>query len=115
MSNKFKNLLIIFIILLSSFPLIVSIMLAEFLPIDEWVVLIVISAVIFISGFSVGICIDYHTAVYECRNCGHEFKPGFNSYLWSMHTGPKRYLKCPECEERSWCREKWKISEKCKK
>ena len=104
MSNKFRNLLIIFITLLSLFPLLMSISLAEFLVIDGAIFFVVFSVVVFVLGFIVAICIDYHFVIYKCRKCGHEFKPTFKAYLWSVHTVTTRYLKCPKCEEKSWCK-----------
>ena len=104
MNNKFRNLLIIFITLISLFPIIASILLAEFLPIDGSVVLIVLSVIIFLLGLSVGIGIDYSLCTYKCKKCGHTFNPAFRSYFWSAHTVTTRYLKCPECNEKSWCK-----------
>ena len=46
---------------------------------------------------------DYETGVYECRNCGHTFKPAFKAYFWGAHTIKTRCLKCPKCEEKTWC------------
>ena len=104
MSSKLRNLLIVFIIFSSLFPLIASILLAEFLPVDGSLLLIAISVVIFILGILVTICIDYSASIYKCKKCGHAFKPAFKPYLWSMHTVTSRYLKCPECKEKSWCK-----------
>ncbi|MBR5153156.1 MAG: hypothetical protein IKW60_06505 [Clostridia bacterium] len=50
--------------------------------------------------------IDYGTGVYECRKCGHLFKPTFKAYICGAHTLTTRHLKCPKCEEKSWCRRK---------
>ena len=49
---------------------------------------------------------DYETGVYECRKCGHTFKPAFKGYIWGAHTLTTRHLKCPRCEEKLWCRRK---------
>ena len=104
MNNKFRNLLIIFITLISLFPMMASILLAEFLPIDGSVVLIVLSVIIFLLGLSVGIGIDFSLCTYKCRKCGHTFKPTFKSYIFGAHTVTTRFLKCPECEGKSWCK-----------
>ncbi len=50
--------------------------------------------------------VDYETGVYECRKCGHTFKPTFKAYILGVHTLTTRHLKCPKCEEKSWCRRK---------
>ena len=50
--------------------------------------------------------VDYETSVYKCRKCGHTFKPNFKEYIFGAHTLTTRHLKCPKCEEKSWCRRK---------
>ena len=50
--------------------------------------------------------VEHETGVYECRKCGHTFKPTFKAYIWGVHTLTTRCLKCPKCEEKSWCRRK---------
>ncbi len=41
---------------------------------------------------------------YKCNNCGHEIVPTYKQALNSMHMGTTRYLKCPNCNKRSWCK-----------
>lgn len=103
MTNKFRNLLVIFITLLSLFPLIISILITELLLAENSVALIIISIIILILGLAVAIYIDYNFSVYKCRKCGNIFKPTFKAYLLAMHTLTKRYLKCPECNKNNWC------------
>ncbi|MBR4087213.1 MAG: hypothetical protein IKK30_05085 [Clostridia bacterium] len=45
---------------------------------------------------------------YKCKNCGHEFVPTYTQALNAMHAGTTRYLKCPECGKRTWCKKVWK-------
>ena len=47
--------------------------------------------------------IDYESGLFECRKCGHIFKPTKSEYIWGLHSITTRYLKCPKCEEKSWC------------
>ena len=47
--------------------------------------------------------LEYKTSVYECRKCKHIFKPTKSEYIWGPHAFSTRYLKCPECGEKSWC------------
>jgi len=110
MSAKFRNLIIVFITLLSLFPLMTGILLTEVLSVENSIILIIISAIIFILGLAVAVYIDYNFSVYMCRKCGHIFKPTFSAYLWGMHTFSLRYLKCPECEEMSWCKTNDKLT-----
>ena len=54
--------------------------------------------------------VDYKTGIYKCRKCGHEFKPTFKAYMMGMHTVRLRYLKCPKCENKSWCIRKYSFN-----
>lgn len=52
--------------------------------------------------------VEYETGIYECRKCGHTFVPTFKAYLLGAHTLTTRHLKCPKCEEKSWCKKSTK-------
>jgi transcriptional regulator with XRE-family HTH domain len=45
---------------------------------------------------------------YKCKHCGYEIVPTYAEALWAMHRGTTRYLKCPQCQKRSWCKKDWK-------
>ena len=67
-------------------------------------------------GAILGICIvflvpcfyalklEVSVGVYKCRECGHEIVPTYSEALWAMHRGTTRYLMCPECKKRTWCK-----------
>ena len=67
------------------------------------IVLIAISVVLVWIAIYYAAKVDYETGVYECRKCGHTFKPTFRAYVWGVHTLTTRHLKCPKCNEKSWC------------
>ncbi len=46
--------------------------------------------------------IEQVAGYYECRKCGHRYVPDFKSVNMAMHMGRTRYMKCPECGERTW-------------
>lgn len=50
----------------------------------------------------VSIVIETKAGFYECGKCGHKYVPEYKQVLWSMHMGRTRYMKCPECNKRSW-------------
>ena len=50
--------------------------------------------------------IEYETGVFQCRKCGHLFKPTFKAYIFGAHTLMTRHLKCPHCDEKTWCKRK---------
>ena len=70
------------------------------------IVLMAVSVILLLASIFYACKVDYETGVYECRKCGHIFKPTFKAYVWGAHTLTTRCLKCPMCEEKSWCKRK---------
>lgn len=97
-------LLSVCIILISLVLLLISIAVFEFLPVDMAVVLVVLSSITFIIALAAGIALDYGAGEYECKRCGHKFKPTLLAYIFGAHTLTRRYLKCPHCKEKSLCK-----------
>ena len=48
--------------------------------------------------------LEVSVGAYKCKNCGHEIVPSYMQVLNAMHVGTTRYLKCPECGKRTWCK-----------
>ena len=48
--------------------------------------------------------LEISVGAYKCKNCGHEIVPAYAEALNAMHMGTTRYLKCPKCNQRSWCK-----------
>ena len=46
--------------------------------------------------------IEQIAGYYECKECGHKYVPTYSSVFYSMHINRTRYMKCPECNKRSW-------------
>lgn len=107
MKNTINILLSVYIVLISVVMLLTCTAVLMFLPIDMAVVLVILSAAAFINAIAVAIMIDYGNGEYECKKCGRKFKPSLMAYLFGMHTLTKRYLKCPNCGERSFCKRKF--------
>ena len=108
MKNKGKITVSIIGVVLSIALLVVSTILAEEALISPATatVLIIISVILVFIAIFFAAKIDYETGVYKCRKCGHTFKPTFRAYVWGAHTLTTRHLKCPECNEKSWCTRK---------
>lgn len=109
MKNSAKILLSVCILLISLILIMLSASLFEFLPIDWSIFLVVLSSITFIIALIVAILLDYSAGDYECKKCGQRFKPTLSAYILGAHTITRRYLKCPHCKERSFC--KRRISE----
>ena len=48
--------------------------------------------------------LEVSVGAYKCKNCGHEIVPTYMQALNAMHRGTTRYLKCPKCTKRTWCK-----------
>ncbi len=48
--------------------------------------------------------LEVSVGAYKCKKCGHEIVPSYREALNAMHMGTTRYLKCPKCGKRSWCK-----------
>lgn len=70
------------------------------------VLLIIAGVVQFIIGMMYGLRIEQVAGYYECQKCHHKFVPTFNQVFWAMHVNRTRYMKCPECHKKSWCKKR---------
>ena len=48
--------------------------------------------------------LEVSVGAYKCKKCGCEIVPTYSEALSAMHVGTTRYLKCPNCKKRSWCK-----------
>ena len=105
MSDKRKIILSVIGVVISITLLVISSILAEEEIITPAIAttLTSVSTVLVLIAVFYASKVDYETGVYECGKCGHTFKPTFKAYIWGAHTLTTRHLKCPKCEEKSWC------------
>lgn len=68
------------------------------------VVLIAIACAIFAVGIAVAMEGERKIGFYKCRKCNELFIPSFAAYTFGLHIATTRYLKCPHCGARSWCK-----------
>ena len=66
------------------------------------ILLIMIAVVPFLVTVPFLLKIEQIAGYYECAKCGHRYVPTYNSVLWAMHMGRTRYMRCPECDQKSW-------------
>ena len=98
------------IMIVSMIALLGAITAAAFLiPEGVWqVVAILGSCVVFLIPCFYALKLEVSVGAYKCKNCGHEIVPTYTQALNAMHMGTTRYLKCPKCEKRTWCKKVWK-------
>lgn len=64
----------------------------------------VIACVIFGCGLMVAMEGERTIGYYKCRHCNELFVPTFGAYTMGMHMISTRYLKCPKCGTKTWCK-----------
>lgn len=72
------------------------------LPVKIMLMLIALS--VFGVGLYVAMWGDRKIGYFKCGNCNELFTPTFMQYTMGMHIVSTRYLKCPHCKTRTWCK-----------
>ena len=67
-------------------------------------VAILVLCVVFLIPCFYALKLEVSVGAYKCKNCGHEIVPTYKQALNAMHRGTTRYLKCPKCNKRTWCK-----------
>ena len=78
---------------------------AFLIPEGVWQFITIIGIVIvFLIPCFYALKLEVSVGVYKCKKCGCEIVPTYSEALKAMHMGTTRYLKCPNCKKRSWCK-----------
>ena len=78
---------------------------AFIIPEGIWQLVAIIGlCVVFLIPCFYALKLEVSVGAYKCKNCGFEIVPTYTQALNAMHMGTTRYLKCPECKKRSWCK-----------
>ena len=94
------------IMIASITALFASIFVAAFLiPEGIWQLIAIIgSCVVFLIPCFYALKLEVSVGAYKCKNCGCEIVPTYKEALMAMHKSTTRYLKCPNCNKRRWCK-----------
>lgn len=68
------------------------------------ILLIIIALSVFSVGLYVAMWGGRKIGDFKCKNCNELFTPTFTQYTVGMHILSKRYLRCPYCKTKSWCK-----------
>jgi len=94
------------IMIVSMTALFAGILIAAFLiPEGVWqLVTILAVCVLFLIPCYYALKLEVSVGSYKCKNCGCEIVPTYKEAMNAMHMGFTRYLKCPNCKKRTWCK-----------
>ena len=78
---------------------------AFLIPEGVWqLVTILCVCVLFLIPCFYALKLEVSVGAYKCKKCGNEIVPTYTQALNAMHMGTTRYLKCPKCNQRTWCK-----------
>ena len=78
---------------------------AFLMPKGIWqLVAIIVLCIVFLIPCFYALKLEVSVGAYKCKKCGHEIVPTYSEALWAMHRGTTRYLRCPKCNKRTWCK-----------
>jgi transcriptional regulator with XRE-family HTH domain/DNA-directed RNA polymerase subunit RPC12/RpoP len=78
---------------------------AFFVPEGPWQLVVILAVVVvFLIPCLYALKLEVSVGAYKCKNCGYEIVPTYKEALGAMHRGTTRYLKCPKCNKRTWCK-----------
>lgn len=92
--------------------LIVVCVYTDVIPLTVKLILLAIACVIFTVGVTAVMEGQRKIGYYQCEKCGETFVPGFRTHLLGFNMVSRRFMKCPCCKKRAWCR---KVMEKAQK
>ena len=94
------------IMIASITALFAGIFVAAFLiPEGIWQLITILgSCVVFLIPCFYALKLEVSVGAYKCKNCGCEIVPTYKEAMNAMHMGFTRYLKCPNCNKRTWCK-----------
>ena len=77
---------------------------AALVPMADWlrIVLIVVGFATAMVGICYAVKIEQTAGYYECAKCAHRYVPTYKSVLMAAHVNRTRYMRCPQCGEKSW-------------
>lgn len=78
---------------------------ATFIPEGPWLLVAVLAlCALFLIPCFYALKLEVSVGAYKCKHCGYEIVPTYSQALNAMHMGTTRYLECPKCQKRSWCK-----------
>ena len=80
-------------------------LIAFFMPEGPWMLVAILAiCVLFLIPCFFALKLEVSVGAYKCKGCGYEIVPTYMQALCALHRGTTRYLKCPCCGKRTWCK-----------
>ncbi len=94
----------VFIGITATIVLFALIFIAAFIQMETWlkISLIILGFILFFAGCFYAVRIEQVAGYYECKHCKHRYVPTYKAVNMAMHMGRTRYMRCPQCEKKSW-------------
>ena len=94
----------VFVGITATVTLLGLIFVAAYVQMADWLrgVLIALGFVMFLAGCFYAVRLEQVAGYYECRKCHHRYVPTYQAVNLAMHMGRTRYMRCPQCHQKSW-------------
>ena len=94
------------IMIVSMTALFAGIFIAAFLiPEGVWQLVAILGiCIVFLIPCFYALKLEVSVGAYKCKKCGCEIVPTYKEAMNAMHMGFTRYLRCPNCNRRTWCK-----------
>lgn len=81
---------------------------AGLVDLEVWqrILLIFIALIDMAGGIYVAAALEMKSGTFECRHCKSRFVPTASAYVAGAHSLTTRYLKCPQCGKKSFCKKR---------
>ncbi len=90
--------------ILSCIILLMPVIICSLVPMEEWqsMIITLLGLIPSIIGIFFAVKIEQTAGYYECKHCKHRYVPEYKAVIMAPHMGRTRYMKCPNCYEKSW-------------
>ena len=94
----------VFIGITATVVLFALVLLASFVQMSNGlrISLMVLGFILFFAGCFYALRIEQVAGYYACKECGHRYVPTYKAVNMAAHIGRTRYMRCPQCEKKSW-------------
>ena len=77
---------------------------ASAIEMKTWLRVVIIASgfIIFFIAMFYALLIEQKAGYYECNNCHHKYVPTYKAVFFAPHMGRSRYMKCPNCNTKSY-------------